>query len=104
MNCRKCGEPMIRVKWNSSVDIVTCNNSPCELFRQPSSTIPCGESTLANDLAPFLERGFPRKRARKPKLISPEEFMDEEETSPAVKDLRRMRKRLFAEKENPEVL
>lgn len=37
--CRECREPLNRDIWNSKLDIFTCQNDHCPLFRQPQGFI-----------------------------------------------------------------
>ena len=33
--CSSCHKPLIRVKWNSTTDILICDNPYCSKFRNP---------------------------------------------------------------------
>ncbi len=59
-NCSNpdCGKPMIVMHWNSTTDVLVCDNSGCRLFRQPTP-IPKGSTTLAEELSKVYVR---RKR------------------------------------------
>ncbi len=60
-NCRRCGKPMIIMKWNSNVDVITCNTTGCELYRRPTP-ITKGTTSLAEELG-----GVYSKHKRRPK-------------------------------------
>lgn len=38
-NCKSCGGPLVRYKWNLVTDVVLCDNYKCQLFRTPTSGI-----------------------------------------------------------------
>lgn len=38
-NCKSCGSPLLRLKWNSVTDIIMCNNYTCRFFHTPVSNI-----------------------------------------------------------------
>ena len=61
-NCKSCSEPMVVLKWNSSVDALVCNNSSCGLFRRPTQ-VPKGSTTLAEELGKMYGK---RKRLKRP--------------------------------------
>ena len=33
--CDSCGRPLSREKWNSTTDVIVCDNTSCKLFRTP---------------------------------------------------------------------
>jgi len=37
--CRSCGGQLTRLKWSKEKDLVTCDNSDCEAYRNPVGTI-----------------------------------------------------------------
>lgn len=107
MNCSTCGKPMVRIKWGSMFDMMVCDNVGCVSYRNPGPPVPKAETIPEEEPPPSKEtpaKGRPKGSKWKPKVIPPEEFMDEETTSPAIESLRRMREELSAKKENPEVL
>ncbi len=76
-SCKWCGEPMIVLHWNSVADVLTCNNSSCRLFRQPTS-IPKGSvPTLAEDLSNVLIKSKRRPKTRKYAAFTFEERLQE---------------------------
>ena len=34
-NCGKCGKPLLRLKWNSTTDVIVCDDYRCDAFRRP---------------------------------------------------------------------
>ena len=69
-NCIRCGQPMIVLDWNSSVNALVCNTSSCELYRQPTP-IPKGTTTLSEELGGVYSRHKRRpKEKRKSKYAA----------------------------------
>jgi len=54
-NCKGCGVAMTVMHWNSSTDVLICNNTGCKFFRQPIA-IPMGSTTLAEELGGVYSR------------------------------------------------
>lgn len=47
-NCKGCGNPLVREKWNTSTDIIICDNYECRFFRIPISNMTLRGSSAAN--------------------------------------------------------
>lgn len=34
-SCNSCGSELVKMKWNSSTDVIVCDNINCGAFRNP---------------------------------------------------------------------
>ena len=46
-DCSGCHQPLTRIKWNTTCDILLCYNSNCLRFHQPQGTIPVPKREIA---------------------------------------------------------
>lgn len=95
--CRRCGEFLIRLGWNTRVDVLTCDNAECSLYRVPVESIG-RRITLAHDLAVHVRRRGGRAKSARQRKIDMElevgsevELSDEAVDSQYTIDLQRLR-------------
>ncbi len=75
-NCKCCGRSMIILHWNSNCDALTCNNSSCRLYRQPTP-VPKGATTLGEDLGKVYSKHRGRSKGGKYAAFTFEERLQE---------------------------
>ena len=98
-HCSECGSRLEHVVWNSSVDVVHCDNTDCELFHRP---IAVEKTTVAAEYTPIpgKQRGRKKKKAGSIMFVGSQgvEEVDYGQ-SPAIETLQRLREDLLSQKE-----
>jgi len=67
LRCISCGMPLARSKWNTTTDVLFCDNIDCGNFRNP--VVP----PESHDLEQFSERSLKKKMQRLRRYIHSEE-------------------------------
>lgn len=86
--CEGCGGPLTRMKWNTITDVLTCENSECDMYARP---------VMPNDTT--------KKREAKPKTKLPEWLggIYGKEGNYTAR-LQKMRESLYTEEEDTKIL